>query len=258
MTDLEKDPLANDLRDYLSQVAAEPMPRDLPDRAVETAFVRLNRRRVWRGRLGASVLVTAVATAAAVALVVHLQRTSATLPPSGAAPTASATVTPSLAPTASPAPSPTPAASPTPQPVDVAGAQQSALAMFVKNPRVLNDPQAGYIWSGGPSTARHLSAQVNARFSQLQSTGFFSDAGKCGEDYFSHSQNGLTSAPVVLSAVAGADGRVTVVIHREGLGGSVSPNLTAVMADENGTWLATDLASGAGPDASIFSANPNC
>jgi hypothetical protein len=68
----------------------------------------------------------------------------------------------------------------------------------------------------------------------------------------------LFIAPVVVSAIPKTDGSVTVVIHRAGLGGAVSPNLTAVMTDENGTWLATDLASGTGPDASIFSASPNC
>ncbi len=43
-----------------------------------------------------------------------------------------------------------------------------------------------------------------------------------------------------------------------GLGGTGSPNLTAVMIDEDGTWLANDLASGDGPGASIFSVSPNC
>jgi hypothetical protein len=253
MTDLENDPLANDLRAYLSQVTAEPMPRDLQDRAVETPFVRQNRRRVWGGRLGASLLVTAVATAAVVGLVVHLQRASVNVPPGAAAPTPYVLVTPS------PTPSSTPTAStaPSPHPVDVASAKQSALALFVKVPLVLNNPQAGYVWSSGPSSANHMSAQVKARLSLLGRAGFFLD-NKCGEDYLTHSQNGLGGAPFVVSAVAGANGSVTVVIHRAGLGGSVSPNLTAVMTDENGTWLATDLASGTGPGASILSASPNC
>jgi hypothetical protein len=30
------------------------------------------------------------------------------------------------------------------------------------------------------------------------------------------------------------------------------------MTLQNGVWLATDLASGTGPSASIFSAKPNC
>jgi hypothetical protein len=255
MTDLENDPLANDLRAYLSQITAEPMPRDLQDRAVEAPFVRQSRRRVWSGRLGASLLVSAVATAAAVGLVVHLQRASVNLPPGAAAPTAGVSVTPSP-PLAS---TPTASTTPTPHPVDVTAAKQSALALFVKSPRVLNDPQAGYFWSSGPSSASHMSAQVNTRFGVLQRAGFFSDAaGGCGIDYISHTQNGLFIAPVVVSAIPKTDGSVTVVIHRAGLGGAVSPNLTAVMTDENGTWLATDLASGTGPDASIFSASPNC
>jgi len=35
-------------------------------------------------------------------------------------------------------------------------------------------------------------------------------------------------------------------------------NFTATMVDGNGAWLATDLASGTGPSASIFSSRPNC
>jgi hypothetical protein len=169
-----------------------------------------------------------------------------------AAPTATVSMTPSPAP-----PSASPA--PTPHPVDVAAAKKSALALFVKFPLVLNDPQAGYGWSGGPSSASHMSAQVNTRFGVLQRAGFFSDAaGGCGIDYISHTQNGLFIAPVVVSAIPSADGSVTVVIHRQGSGGVVLPNLTPVMTDENGSWLATDLASGTGAAASIFSAKPNC
>jgi hypothetical protein len=157
------------------------------------------------------------------------------------------------------APTPTPTPTPSPHPVDVAAAEKSALALFVKFPLVLNDPQAGYGWSGGPSSASHMSAEVNTRFGVLQRAGFFSDAaGGCGIDYISHTQNGLFIAPVVVSAIPSADGSVTVVIHRQGSGGVVLPNLTAVMTNENGTWLATDLASGTGPGASIFSASPNC
>ena len=153
----------------------------------------------------------------------------------------------------------TPSSAPSPHPVDVAAAKTSALALFVKFPLVLNDPQAGYGWSGGPSSASHMSAQVNTRSGVLQRAGFFSDAaGGCGIDYLSHTQNGLFVAPVVVSAIPSADGSVTVVIQRQGGRGVVLPNLTAVMTDENGTWLATDLASGAGPGASIFSASPNC
>jgi hypothetical protein len=55
-------------------------------------------------------------------------------------------------------------------------------------------------------------------------------------------------------ATAGSNGTVIVVIDR----GSPPPNLTATMTLDNGVWRATDLASGAGPAASIFSAKPNC
>jgi hypothetical protein len=47
---------------------------------------------------------------------------------------------------------------------------------------------------------------------------------------------------------------VTVVIKR----GLPPPNLTAAMTLANGIWLASDLASGTGPMASILSAKPNC
>jgi hypothetical protein len=247
MPDRNNDALAKDLRAYLSHVTAEPMPSGLQDRAVEAPFARQERRRAWSGRLGASLLVGAVAVAAAAALVVHLQRSSVTVP----GPAAPTTKT-------SPAPTPPPATAPPAPAVDVAAAQQSALALFVRIPKVLNDPQAGYVWSGGPASATHMSAPVKARLALLGTQGYFSDAGKCGEDYISHTQNGLYTAPAVVSTVTAAEGSVTVVIHREGLGSTVLPDLTAVMTDVNGTWLATDLASGMGPDASIFSATPNC
>jgi hypothetical protein len=148
---------------------------------------------------------------------------------------------------------------PTPQPVDVAAAQQAALALFVKAPLDLNNPQTGYMWSGGPSSASHMSAQLNTRFGVLQQAGFFSDAaGGCGIDYISHTQNGLFIAPAVVSTTLRADSSVTVAIHRQGSEGVVLPDLTAVMTDDNGTWLAADLASGTGAAASIFSASPNC
>ena len=96
-----------------------------------------------------------------------------------------------------------------------------------------------------------------ARLNQLSSIGYFGDAppsGVCGEDYITGTQNGLFVAPQVLSAIANANGSVTVVIRR----GPPPPDFTVTMTLENGTWLATDLASGTGPSASIFSAKPNC
>jgi len=91
----------------------------------------------------------------------------------------------------------------------------------------------------------------------LTSRGYFADVppGKCGEEYISGTQNGLNQAPTVLSTLAESNGSVTVVIQR---GPSSPPNLTAVMTDQNGTWLAADLASGMGASASIFSVQPNC
>jgi hypothetical protein len=90
----------------------------------------------------------------------------------------------------------------------------------------------------------------------LTSRGYFADVppGKCGEEYISGTQNGLNQAPTVLSALAESNGSVTVVIQRA----SGQPSLTAVMTEQNSRWLASDLASGSGPSASIFSAQPNC
>ena len=99
-----------------------------------------------------------------------------------------------------------------------------------------------------------MAAAVKARLADLGSGGYFADFGGCGEEYISGTQNGINNAPTVLSGVASGDGSVTVVIQR----GAARPNLTAVMAQEQGTWLATDLASGNGPTASLFSAKPNC
>jgi len=110
----------------------------------------------------------------------------------------------------------------------------------------------------GAGVACPLTATVQARLDALTSQDYFGDApplGVCSEDYITATQNGFNNAPEVLSAVAGSNGSVTVVILRD-LGGK--PNLTAVMTETNGTWLASDLASGTGPSASIFSAKPSC
>jgi hypothetical protein len=138
--------------------------------------------------------------------------------------------------------------------VDVAGAEQSALGLFTKRQLNLSDPSVGYVWTSSPESASHMTPAVNARLIVLKSGGYFSDAGGCGEDYISAGQNGLNTAPIVSSVVADANGSVTVVIQR----GPARPDLTAVMTGEGSTWLASDLASGTGPSASIFSAKPNC
>jgi hypothetical protein len=143
----------------------------------------------------------------------------------------------------------------TPTPVDVAAAKQAAMGLFVA------DPSATAHWIACSNSnnwaACPLSVTVKARLAELTSSGYFGDTppGKCGEEYISGTQNGLSQAPTALSAVAESNGSVTVVIHR---GPSSPPSLTAVMTDQNGTWLATDLASGTGASASIFSAQPSC
>jgi hypothetical protein len=138
---------------------------------------------------------------------------------------------------------------------NLAAAERSALGLFTKLPLNASDPSAGYLWTSGPSSAGHMSMAVGTRLGELGAKGYFSDGGACGEDYITGDQNGLFTEPRVVSAVAGVDGSVTVVIER---GSSAPPDLTAVMTKQNGTWLASDLASGAGPAASIFSTNPNC
>jgi hypothetical protein len=142
------------------------------------------------------------------------------------------------------------ASSSTPNPVDVAGAQRAALGLFVENPSYAGN----WLPCGWNERTCPLSANVKARLVCLDSTRFGSDVNGCGEDYISGTQNGMFNAPKVLSASAENNGNVTVVIQRIPL----RPNLTAVMTEGNGVWLATDLASGTGPSASIFSAKPNC
>jgi hypothetical protein len=141
----------------------------------------------------------------------------------------------------------------TPTPVDVAGAQRAAMGLFVADP---SGPAGHWVacsnsdnWAACP-----LTAALKARLADLTSKRYFGDVGGCGEEYISHTQNGFNNAPMALSAVSGTNGSVIVVIQRT----PGQPNLTAVMTEANTTWLASDLASGAGPSASIFSAKPNC
>lgn len=141
--------------------------------------------------------------------------------------------------------------SPTPTP-DVAAARAAALGLFVSD-------SPGH-WAACSNVddwaACPLSATVRSRLVDLTRSGYFSDAppGVCAEDYINGTQNGLNAAPQVLSAVADANGSVTVVIQR----GPPPPDFTATMTEQNGQWLASDLASGTGSAASIFSAKPNC
>lgn len=139
----------------------------------------------------------------------------------------------------------------------MSGATAAALTLFKKSPNNLNDPSAGYVWSGRPLAVSPVSAEVRARWLELNQKGYFSDQdGKCGEDYITGNQFGLVTEPKVTSTQANPDGTVTVVIARTPK--PPPPDLTVTMTYQNGKWLATDLASGTGPSASIFSAKPNC
>jgi hypothetical protein len=142
--------------------------------------------------------------------------------------------------------------SPTPTPSDVADAERSALGLFLVDPTAIGHWVAcsnSDNWAACP-----LSGQVKARLAALTSSGFFGAVDGCAEEYISGTVSGLSTPPRVLSAVAESDGSVTVVIRRE----PPTPNLTAVMSLEGDAWLASDLASGTGPSASIFSTRPNC
>ena len=144
---------------------------------------------------------------------------------------------------------PTPTATP-----DVAAARTTALTIFFPAPG-----QTPEVWL--PCSARAtnfadcpFSAAVIAGLNHMTSSGFGGDATGCGEDYITGTQNGLNTAPQVVSATADSNGNVTVVIQR----GPPPPNFTVTMTSENGHWVASDLASGSGPSASMFSAKPNC
>ena len=156
--------------------------------------------------------------------------------------------------TISASPGISPIASPTP---DVEAARSAAATIIVPI------PGSNGVWGGCAQLASDFAAcpfapALIARLNDLSSSGYFGDAGPagvCGEDYLTATQNGLFAAPQILSATAEADGTVTVVIDR----GSPQPKLSVTMTQEmGGAWLATDLASGVGPSASIFSTKPNC
>lgn len=138
---------------------------------------------------------------------------------------------------------------------DVAAARTAASAIIVPLPGTTG------VWGGCTQIATNFAAcpfapTLIARLNSVSSAGYFGDAtpGGCGEDYITGTQNGLFVAPQILSATGATNGTVTVVIKR----GPPPPNLTATMTLKDGVWLATDLASGTGPSASIFSSKPNC
>lgn len=138
---------------------------------------------------------------------------------------------------------------------DLAAARTAAATIIVPVPGDQG------VWGGCSQLASNFgacpfSSGLIARLNHLTSTGYFGDAppnGVCGEDYITGTQNGLDTAPKVLSVTGGIIGIATVVIQRK-----PSPNLTVGMTLGSGVWLATDLASGSGPDASIYADKPNC
>ena len=179
----------------------------------------------------------ALLSAAAVVTLVGCGATTATNSVSSPTPT-------SAAPSVTPSPTP-----------DVTAARAAALTIIAPLPKTTG------VWGGCPQLAKNFAAcpfapVLIARLNHLSSIQYFGDAppGVCGEDYITGTQNGLFVAPQALSATGNANGSVTVVIRR----GPPPPDFTVTMTLENGTWLATDLASGTGPSASIFSAKPNC
>jgi hypothetical protein len=138
---------------------------------------------------------------------------------------------------------------------DVTAAAKAALGLFEKVPRNPKDPTAGYLWGPVSDLLGHLSPDIVARLAALHSSGFFS-ASVCPVDYFTGTQQLLEASPTVVSAHGDPSGTVTVVVRRPVT--PARPDLTLVMTQRNGVWLATQLASGSGPSASIFAAKPNC
>ncbi len=140
--------------------------------------------------------------------------------------------------------------------VDVSAARAAAATIIVPLPNTTG------VWGGCPQLASNFAScpfapALIARLNHLSSIGYFASGGAsgvCGEDYITGTQNGLFVAPQVLSATANANGTVAVVIRR----GPPPPDFTITMTLENGTWLATDLASDSGASASIFSDKPAC
>ena len=175
---------------------------------------------------------------------------------SASGPTPVASPSPLASPTQSQSQTPTPTPSATPS-VDVAGATRTALTLFVKTPNDLNNPAAGYVWSGVAWTKAGgpMAPAVKARLAYLNRVNYFDDR-HCGESYLDGTQFGLLAQPKVESATPNADGTVTVVIARKPT--PPPPQLTVVMTSKGGAWWVTDLASGTGSSASIFAAKPNC
>lgn len=176
--------------------------------------------------------------------------------PAAPEPVAAASTRPSEAtPSESEAPATTTTSSAATQAGETAAAAQSALKLFEEVSGNPQDASAGGVWVAAKTAAAHLSPAVNARLATLRGSGYFGDQ-VCAEEYLTGTQNGLSAAPRILSARRGADGTVTVVIRRPAT--PAPPNLSLVMTDRTGAWLAIDLASGSGPSASIFATKPHC
>jgi hypothetical protein len=139
---------------------------------------------------------------------------------------------------------------------DLAAARAAASKIIVPQ------PGAHGIWAACTQLAADFGAcpfspEIIARLNVLTSSGYFGDAppaGVCGENYITGTQNGLFTAPQILSSTADGLGIVVVVIKR----GPPPPDFTVTMSLIGAHWLATNLASGTGSSASIYADKPNC
>jgi hypothetical protein len=116
------------------------------------------------------------------------------------------------------------------------------------------------IYGERPWPQTPMSYGLHARLWWLQMHSYFDDEpGHCGWDYMVASQNGLWTAPRVVSARANADSTVTIVVARDEPGvRDPSRDLAVIMTKIGNRWYATDLLRGTGPNASIFSKAPHC
>jgi len=178
---------------------------------------------------------------------------TSTATPSSPLPTASASPSSTSTPTSPTSPSSTPGTSVSK--ADVAAASAAALRLFRRTPVDLADPSAGWLWSSRPWRESPMSPDLLARLVSLQRQGWFDDR-HCGEDYVSGTQTEWPQAPTVAAAYARPDGTVTVVVRPHPV--TRPRDLTVTMARIDGRWLATDLARGTGPHASIFAPSPSC
>jgi hypothetical protein len=185
--------------------------------------------------------------------------------PTAPSPTASATPTPSE--TSTPTPSattsstPTPTVTPSRTPAEVATAAKTALLLWEASPIELAHPNGPFVYGERPWPNTPMSYGLHARLEWLQMHDYFDDQpGHCGENYMDASQNGLLTAPRVVSVKSNPDSTVSVVVARDWQKGERQPaqDITVIMTKIGNRWYATDLRRGTGPNASIFSKNPHC